>query len=113
MDRNYGTIKRAVRKGCLSSLDVLQAVPAVCALLSLAPLLLVCTLDLDKLHRWKLQQQNLQQGSCALDEPLLVDEAADHKGEEAAAPFTVPQKDSRCVDDSALHRAGSSSRAEI
>lgn len=87
----------------------IQLVPAVCAVLALVPLALVCALDLDKLKRWMLQQQVLQ-GSCSVEEPLLEEshEAVQHKLGESV--FTAAQKDDTRWEGSELHRAGSSSR---
>lgn len=92
----------------------MQVVPATCAVISLMPLALVCGLDLDKLRRWKLQQETLQADTCSVDEPLLAEshEPTQHKLEQSAAPIGVSEKDGDCLDGSALHRAGSSSRVD-
>jgi hypothetical protein len=91
----------------------MQVVPAVCAILSLIPLVLVCWLDLDKLERWTLPQTILEQDGCSIHEPLLGEccEAAQDKLGEPALPCSSSQGGT-CVDDRALCRASSSSWVE-
>lgn len=90
---------------------VMQAVPAVCAVLSLIPLGLVCWLDLDKLRRWKLQQEEAQQRGRSIDEPLLAEtiHTAQLKPDQSLAPNGGLPKDGNCLDGAELCTAGSSS----
>lgn len=89
-------------------------VPAVCAALSLVPLGLVCWLDLDKLNRWKLEQEEMQHGDRSLDEPLLAegDEAAQLKPAQLAAPYGSVLEEGKFLDGSELRTAGGSSRVD-
>lgn len=92
----------------------MQVLPAVCAVLSLAPLALVCGLDLDKLHRWKLAQERLRQCSNTLEEPLLVEsqEAAQPKVGQASVASARAQDDSNCLDGYTVNSQSSPSRVE-
>ena len=78
----------------------MQVLPAACAVLSLGPLALVCWLDLDKLQRWKLEQERLQQASSSLGEPLLVEaeEAAKHIVGKCSAASASLLDDSNYLD---------------